>query len=91
MGFGYTCGFWHVQLGPWVWTTETPPPPDVVVPDSPPAAEGDAYRISVTLRGWDADYWEPLAPVEVQAWNLHDALMAAAALPLANWFPPDTT
>lgn len=35
----------------------------------------------------DANYYDACEPVEVRAHNLRDALLIAAALPLADWFP----
>lgn len=39
----------------------------------------------------DADWWstDPDTPVVVRAHNLRDALLIAASLPLADWFPAE--
>lgn len=45
------------------------------------------FRISATVRGADADYDGQLAEVEIRAYSLNEALLAAAELPMTAWFP----
>lgn len=49
------------------------------------------FEITVRLRGDEsADYWDTQPrPQTVRAWNLHDALVTAARLPLHWWFDPE--
>lgn len=50
------------------------------------SGEGHHFTITVRLRGDEANWSEKLVTQEVRAWNLRDALTAAAELPLAKWF-----
>ena len=63
---------------------------------------GHTFRIQVSGRGhsWgvitdnppthsDADWWHGDGTVEIRAHNLRDALLLAAAKPLAEWVMPD--
>lgn len=63
--------------------------------------DGHTFRLAITLRPsskvvgekthHDADGFRPdgLQPIEVRAWNLQDALLKAAELPLSAWFPEE--
>lgn len=45
------------------------------------------FVISATVRSAGADYSGQLAEVEIRAYSLNEALLAAAELPLSAWFP----
>lgn len=53
--------------------------------------KGHHFEITVRLRDDDAEDWadSSLLPQTVRAWNLHDALIQAAGLPLYQWFEPE--